>query len=432
MTLQPLSEGTEAVCVVSILLAPLAIAGLSAVNAGLARSRSAAHSVLTSLCVLSVASLVYFACGWSWQGFAGRSAHIIDIAGKPWNWIASEPLFFGGLELNGSPASLAAWLNMFSVGLAALIPLSTGADRWRLRACCVSTILLAGFTLPLFAHWAWGGGWLAQLGSNYGIGSGFLDTGGAASIHVTGGLTALAIAWILGSRRGKFAPDGMPAAMPGHNIVFTLFGCLLSLIGWTAMNTAGAILFNSLPATSIVLISINTLLSAAAAALTALIVTQIRFSKPDASLTANGWVAGLVASSAASGFVAPGWSLVIGIVAGILIPFTVGFCETSLRIDDPGGAISVHAVAGIWGLLALGIIGHFGERAPGQWLAQIVGIATLLGFVLPLTYLLNWTLNRFYPQRVDPEGERLGMDLHELGAGAYPEFVVHSDDFYQR
>ena len=99
--------------------------------------------------------------------------------------------------------------------------------------------------------------------------------------------------------------------------------------------------------------------------------------------------------------------------------------ELRLAIDDSGGAISVHGVAGIWGLLALGLFAHF----PHQWLAQLIGIATLLGFVLPLTYGLNALLNHFYPQRVAPEGERQGMDLYELGAGAYPEFLTHNEDF---
>src|SRR5208282_2017192 len=142
-------------------------------------------------------------------------------------WIAAEPFFFRGLALDGSAASLAALLQIFCVGLAALIPLGSGADRWRLRASCLSTVLLAGWTYPLFAHWVWGGGWLAQLGVNYGLGHGFLDVGGAASIQAVGGLTALAVGWILGPRRGKYGHEGVPMAIPGHNVVLVLFACSL-------------------------------------------------------------------------------------------------------------------------------------------------------------------------------------------------------------
>jgi Amt family ammonium transporter len=136
----------------------------------------------------------------------------------------------------------------------------------------------------------------------------------------------------------------------------------------------------------------------------------------------------LVASSAGCAFLAPAAAIVTGAAAGALVTFAVEWFEVRLGVDDPGGAVSVHAVAGIWGVLAVGLFSRF----PGQLSAQLVGIATLLGFVLPLTYGLNWILNRWYPQRVAAEGERQGMDLYELGAGAYPEFVTHGEDFTQR
>ncbi|HYN16322.1 MAG TPA: hypothetical protein VES66_11110 [Terriglobales bacterium] len=171
LSVPALSETGAALCILFILLVPLAGAGLALINTGLGRSRSAAHSMLASLCVVAVAALVYFACGFAWQGYIGRPAHVLTLGGKGWNWIAAEPLFFRGLRLDGSPDSLAAWLQMFSVGLAALIPLGSGADRWRLPAICASTALLAGFTYPLFAHWVWGGGWLAQLAPIMGSGT---------------------------------------------------------------------------------------------------------------------------------------------------------------------------------------------------------------------------------------------------------------------
>ncbi|HZM10440.1 MAG TPA: hypothetical protein VFC15_09545 [Candidatus Limnocylindrales bacterium] len=423
-----------AVCLVSILLIPLAMAGLAVMNSGLGRSRSAAHVMLASLCAISVAAIVYVVCGFSWDGFAGGPAHVWLLRGKPWNWIAAEPFFFRGIELDGSPASLAALLQLFGVALAALIPLGAAMDRWRLGAICASTAILAGCTYPIFAHWVWGGGWLAQLGVNYGLGQGFLDCGGAATIQVVGGLTALSMVWILGPRFSKYTPEGMPTGIPGHSLVFVVFGCFLTWLGWLGLNSAGALLFNHIPAGRVVLIAVNTTLSAAAAGLMAVTITRIRFGRPDASISANGWVGGLVASSAASPFLKPAAALLIGFIAGVLVTFAVEWFEMWLKVDDPGGAIPVHAVAGLWGLLAAGLFARFPGRnsADGQWLAQVIGIATLLGFVLPLTYSLNWLLNRFYRQRVDPEGERQGMDLYELGTGAYPEFVFHPDEFIQR
>jgi Amt family ammonium transporter len=438
-----LSDAAVALCVILIFLIPFAAAGIALINTGLGRSRSAAHLMMSSLCVFSAAALVYFVCGFSWQGFAGGSAHMFTIGGKGWNWIGAEPFFLRGVALGGSSASLAALLGTLSVGLAALIPLGSGADRWRLGAACASTALLAGWTYPLFAHWVWGGGWLAQLGVNYSLGRGFIDAGGSGTIQVVGGLTALSIAWILGARHGKYALNGMPSAIPGHNSVFVLFGCMLALLGWFGLNSAGAILFYGAAPQQTALIAINTALSGAGSAMTAAVITRMRFARPDASLTANGWIGGLAASSAGCAFVAPLAAVAIGIVAGVLVTFSVEWFELRLSIDDPGGAISAHAMGGLWGLLSVAIfarispgaldaMGAPASSATGQWLAQVVGIATLIGFVLPLTYGLNLLLNYFYPQRVQPEGERQGMDLFELGAGAYPEFVTHSDEFTQR
>ncbi len=422
-----LSEVSSVLCFLLILMVPFAGVGLTLINAGLGRARSAAHAMLSAVCVLAVAALVYAIFGFAWQGVAGHPEHALRIAGKVWGWIAAEPFFLRGLRMDLSPAALVVLLQIFSVGLAGLIPLSSGADRWRLGAICASTALLAGWTYPLFAHWVWGGGWLAQLGVNCGLGRGFVDGGGSGTIQVVGGFTALAITWILGPRRGKFSAEALPAAIPGHNVVLVLFGSGLAWIGWMALNSAGAMLFLGVEPGRVVLIAVNTTLCAAASGLAAVVVTRVRFGRPDASLSANGWIAGLVASSAAAAFLKPAAAMIVGGVAGILAILVADFLEFQLAIDDPGGAVSVHAVGGLWGVLAVALLADAGPS--GQWLAQLVGIATLLGFVLPLSYGLNWLLDRVYQQRVAREGELQGMDLSELGAGAYPEFDVRGDEY---
>lgn len=425
-----LFDAPAAICFLLILMIPLACVGLALVNTGLGRSRSAAHAMLSSLCVLAVGALVYVILGFSVEGALGRPAHSFAIAGKSWNWIASEPLFLRGVRWNSVPLSLALLLQIFGVGLAGLVPVSSGADRWKLSATCVSTALLAGVTYPLFAHWVWSGGWLAQLGTNYGLGRGFLDGAGSGTIHVVGGLTALSVTWILGPRPGKYSRDEVSAAIPGHNAVLVLMGCMLAWLGWIGLNASGALLFVTAEPSAAVLIAANTTLAAAASGLTTAIITRVRFDRPDASLVANGWVAGLVTSSAGAAFLKPAAAILVGAVAGTLVPFAVDLLEFKLAVDDPGGAISVHAVGGIWGLLSVGVLSEAGGS--GQWLAQVVGVATLVGFVLPLTYTLNWLLDRYMRQRVDVEGDWHGMDLRELGAGAYPEFDIHSDEFFQR
>jgi Amt family ammonium transporter len=362
---------------------------------------------------------------------------VFTAAGKVWNWIGAEPFFLGGLAHYGSRGPLTALLQVFSVGIAALIPLGAGTDRWRLGASCASTALLAGWTYPLFAHWVWGGGWLSQLGVNQGWGYGFLDAGGAGALQSVGGLTALSVAWILGPRHGKYAADGMPAAIPGHNAVLVLLACFLTWLGWIGMNGSASLLWIGGSAAGVALVAINTTLSAATAVLAAACITRIRFGRPDASLCANGWAGGLVASSAACAFVSPASAAIMGAIAGVLVTLSVAWLEVRLGVDDPAGSISVHAVGGLWGVLALGIFARIppnsgfngsGAGDSNQWLAQLAGAVTLVGFVLPMTYSLNWLLNRFYPQRVSAEGEAHGLDLYELGAGAYPEFVIHRED----
>ncbi|MBV9508474.1 MAG: ammonium transporter [Acidobacteriia bacterium] len=436
----PLPDADLLSAAFAALLIPFAMVGLAAINAGLGRSRNAAHLMTASLCVVAAAAIAYLSLGFAWQGAAGGPALVLSLGGKDWNWLARQPLFLRGIALSGSPVLLQAWVQLLCVGLTALIPLGGAAERWRLSAMCASTALLAGFVFPLFGHWAWGGGWLEQLGTNYHLGHGFVDAGGSGTIHTMGGLAALAMTWLLGPRRGKYTSEGMPTAIPGHNGVQVLFGCFMAWVGWLGVNTACSILFSGSGLGSAALIGLNTTLAAGSSGLVAAASTRVRFGRPDASLTANGWVAGLAAGSAGCAVVPPAAAILIGIVAGFLAPLVIEKLELRLSIDDPGGAVSVHAVGGIWGLIAVGMFARFsmgrfandGNADSGQWVAQLIGVATLAGFILPLVYGLNWLLNRFVPHRVTPEGERQGLDLHELGAGAYPEFMTHTDEFFQR
>jgi ammonium transporter, Amt family len=439
------SPEAVAIAMASTLSIPFALVGLALINVGMVRSRNAAHVMMSSLCVIGIAAVAYFVCGFSWQGVTGAPGFAFRLGGKQWDWIAGLPWFWRGLDWAGSPAALVVFMQIFSVALAAMIPLGGAGERWRLIGICASTAVLAGLIYPVFAHWVWGGGWLAALGVNYGLGHGFVDAGGSGPIQAIGGLSALVMIWLLGPRRGKYTSDGMPTAIPGHNAVLVLFGCLLAWIGWTGLNSAGAILFSGIDPRQLPLIAVNTMLGAGAAALATAVVTNLRFGKPDASLTANGWVAGLAAGSGACAFVPPASAILIGLVAGAIVPVAIENLELRLGIDDPGGAVSVHAIGGLWGVIAVGMFGRFLPVSvfytpakttelsnSGQWLAQLIGVATLLGCVLPFTYGANWVLNRFLPYRVSADGERQGLDLHELGAGAYPEFMTHTDEFLQR
>lgn len=402
------------------LLIPFAITGMGLVNAGLNRTRSAAHSMLGSMSAASAAFLAFIVIG---SALAAPPGHVLQLAGKPFAWLGAGPLF------SRHPQNATVLLfELFAVALGVQIPLASGAERWRLSALCNSAACFAALQFPIVAFWIWHG-FLAQLGSNYELGKGFLDAGGAGVIQLAGAINALVVAWLLGPRSGKFTPQGIPTAMPGHNVVIVMTGSLLALLGWIGLVSAGAVLFYHLDLNAVLTGIINTVIAAASGALGALVTTRLKFGKPDTSLTANGWVCALVAISAGAPFLKVPEAIIVGLAAGILVVFAIEMVEARLRVDDPAGAISVHGVGAMWGLLAAGI---FADTGSGQFLAQFVGIGCLLGIELPLAYALNSAINHVQPYRVDKTGERQGLDLYELGAGAYPEFVTHREDFSRR
>jgi ammonium transporter, Amt family len=426
-----MGETVFALTLALLLVCPLAIAGVALINAGLGRSRSAAQALLGNLALVAISAILFLFLGGtlagSLPGAHGSAGFTIHSGGKPWDWLGAGSFLLRGLASAVPQAQLALLFQFLAVAMTVLLPWGSGADRLRLAGGCAIAAVLSAIVFPLAAHWIWNGGWLAQLGVNFSLGAGFLDVGGAGTVHLLGGLSALAVVWVAGPRRGKFPKEGLSTAMPGHNAAYVLFGCLLALVGWLAWNAVGAILWLHAPLAALPGTTINTLLGASGALVTTFSVTRFRFGKPDASLCANGWLAGLVTSSACAALVSPVAALFIGGVAGVFTPLLVELLELALSIDDPSGAITVHGAAGLWGLLAAGIF----APQPGQLLAQLVGVAALLGLMLPLTYVLFAALNRIVPFRVEPDGERIGMDLHELGGGAYPEFVIHRDESYR-
>lgn len=426
-TVPLMTDAVFALALALVLIAPLAIAGVALINTGLGRSRSAAQALLGNLAIVAVTAIAFACVGASVAGVLGGGGFSVHAAGKSWNWLGNGPFLLGGLGAATPQMQLGVFFEFLCVAMAAIIPWGSGADRWRIAAGCAAALVTAAFVFPLAAHWIWGGGWLGALGLNFKLGTGFLDPGGAATAHALGGVSALAVVWIAGPRRGKFPKEGLSTAMPGHNAAYVLFGCFIALVGWLAWNAAGAILWLHAPLSALPVTAVNTLLCAAGALIATSAITRFRFGKPDASLCANGWLAGLVASCACAALVAPGAAILIGVIAGVMTPLLVELLELALSVDDPSGAVVVHGAAALWGIFATGLF----AQPVGQLEAQLVGIAALLGIFLPLVYLLFSLLNRFVPFRVDADGERIGMDLHELGGGAYPEFVIHRDESYR-
>ena len=252
-------------------------------------ARGARRTLLVStLTVAAVAVLsLRLVCGFVWQGLSrGGLLFALTVAGKQWNWIGAERgCSCEGWTLRGLPRDSQPVFGMFGAALVAIIPLGAGEERWRLGSAAASAAVLAGWTYPLFAHWVWGGGWLAQLGVR-------VDSKRAtATLQVVGraGRRCPCPGYSVPAAREEYNHDLMPFAMPGHNAVFVLFGALLALLGWFGLNSAGAMLFYGAAPGRVPLIAINTTLCAGSGLLATALVTRTRFGKPDAWLSANGW-----------------------------------------------------------------------------------------------------------------------------------------------
>jgi len=412
----------SALVLACLCLAPAAHAGLALMQHGLGRSRSGAHTMLAGLCAMAVAAMVFVVLGAHWAGWPGDASHIVLLGGKAFSLLGMTGPGSGVGQPGSTMRGLTLVFETYTATLVAMIPISAATDRWRLAAVCVSTVPLAGFVLPLYMHAVWGGGWIAAM---------LHAVDGGGGMQCVGGLAALSVVWIVGPRVGKYA-GGQANAIPGHNIIQVLFGCLLALAGWSAFGVAASVLVYHAPEERLVLAPLNALLAAGAALLAALLYTRLRFRKPDASICANGWVAGLVAQSVGGCYLSPGISIVVGAVAGALVPFLIEMIEFRLMVDDPGGTIAIHLGAGLWGVIAGALFAETGNALGMRIEGALVMIATLLGLVFPLLHCINLALAKMVTFRVDHDGDWHGMDIRELGSGAYPEFVLHADDTIPR
>src|SRR5438094_6098429 len=272
----------------------------------------------------------------------------LSLFGKDWGLFGTKGFFLSADTYDVGVMVLFLFQMVF-MDTATTIVTGAAAERWKFVACAISTFFLGAITYPLFGNWAWGGGWLSQLGANFKLGHGYCDFAGSGVVHAVGGLTALAVALIIGPRIGKFNRDGSSNAIIGHDISAVLIGCFILAFGWFGFNpgsTLGASANGNLRIGSI---AVNTMLAGCTGTFGAILYMWALKGKPDASMSGNGLLAGLVAITAPSGFVSPVNSCIIGLIAGVLVCLSVAFLENVLKIDDPVGAISVHGANGLWG-----------------------------------------------------------------------------------
>jgi Amt family ammonium transporter len=430
-------------------------AGFAAVETGLCRAKNANHTMMMNFMVYGFGLFAYWVCGFALQmggvggvGNLGGAAPLssefsINLFGKSWGLFGTHGFFLTQGATFDVAVLVLFLFQMVFMDTAATIVTGAAAERWKFAAFAISSVFLAAITYPLFANWAWGGGWLSALGTNYGLGHGYCDFAGSGVVHAVGGLTALALAIMVGPRIGKFNRDGSSNAIPGHDITMVLIGCFILAFGWFGFNPGSTLGASGNGALRIGTIAVATMLAGCTGSFGAIFYMWIRYGKPDASMTGNGLLAGLVAITAPSGFVNTVGAVIIGFVAGILVCLSVEFLDRKCHIDDPVGAISVHGANGLWGVIAVGLFadgtsnyggswngvngsvtGLFYGGGAGQLMAQLIGVVTLLGFVFTLSFVFNLLLDHVVGQRVSPESELEGLDLPEMGAAGYPEFVL--------
>jgi Amt family ammonium transporter len=329
----------------------------------------------------------------------------------------------------------------------ATIPTGAMAERWAWKNFCLYGLWVA---LPycVYANWVWGGGFLAQGGVNWGLGHGAVDFAGSGVVHGMGGIIGLAGAMVIGARIGKYDAHGKPMALPGHDVPMVVLGTFILAFGWFGFNPGSSLAGTDLRISYIV---VNTMLASVTGALGAMVALYAKGLKPDPTMLCNGMLAGLVAITAPCAFVDPWGGAVIGAVAGVLVVYSVFFWEAR-GIDDPVGAISVHGVNGLWGVLSVGIFatGQYGAGWNGvvrpemvekygadgvrgllygdasQLVMQSVDCVVLAVFGFAMAYAWFKLSDLITPIRVPKETELEGLDGPEMGTLAYPDFALHS------
>jgi Amt family ammonium transporter len=422
-------------------------AGFALVETGLCRAKNAAHTMAMNFMIYPLGMLGFYVCGFAFM-FGGVGS-VGTVGGPPvmdgmltingWNLLGTKGYFLAGQYYDASVFAI-FFFQMVFMDTTATIPTGACAERWKFASFMVYGLAVGTIMYPVYGNWVWGGGWCSQLGFRKGLGHGTCDFAGSSVVHLQGGVIAFWFARMLGPRTGKFNKDGSANVIPAHNMPMVMLGTFILAFGWFGFNPGGSLAGTDLRnAMSVV----NTMLASATAALaTTLWVWRVRGNKPDPSFMCNGMLAGLVAITAPCAFVNSFSACIIGIVAGVLVVEGVFFIERTLRIDDPVGAIAIHGLNGVWGLLSLGLFadGTYGEGLngvpgrvtglfygdKGQFIAQLIGAAACITYVSLISIVVFKAISAITggSQRPDVAVEVDGLDIPEMGCLGYCGVVL--------
>ncbi|MEO8520811.1 MAG: ammonium transporter [Acidobacteriota bacterium] len=425
-------------------------AGFAMVETGMTRAKNVGHTMSMNFMVYAVGMLGFWACGYALQmGGVGAVAALggtptlnheftVTLFGKTFGLFGLKGFFLSGDTYDVGIFALFLFQMVF-MDTAATIPTGSMAERWKFSAFLLFAFFMSMFAYPLFANWVWGGGWLAALGSNFGLGHGHVDFAGSSVVHMVGGVAALAGAIVIGPRIGKYNADGTANVIPGHNLPMAVAGTFILAFGWFGFNAGSTLAGTDL---RIAVVAVNTMLASAAGAFAAMVYVWLRYGKPDPGMLVNGFLAGLVAITAPCAFVNSVSAVLIGGLAGVLVVVAAYFIERTLKVDDPVGAIAVHGVCGAWGVLSLGLFadGTYGDGwngVPGtvrglfygdasQLAAEAMGVVTCFVFIFTSFYLFFKLVEATLGNRVAAQDEINGLDVPEMGALGYPEPLVEA------
>ncbi|WP_420800252.1 ammonium transporter [Neobacillus terrae] len=402
---------------VSSVLVILMIGGFILLETGSTRMKNAGHIAGKTILAFGISSIVFWAVGFGL--IFGKGNALIGLSKFLYSGYD-----IGGIQLSGSVFFM---FQLAFAGISLTVAFGGFAERAKLASYLVFALLFSVFVYPPIAHWIWGGGWLSEYGQQ--------DFAGSTVVHLTGAMAALAATILLKPRIGKFNKDGSANQLDGHNQVFTALSVLLLWVGWFGFN-AGSTL--SADAGFFGFVSLNTNLAAAAGTISALIISWIVLGKADVPMMLNGSLAGLVAITASCGFVETLAAVVIGLIAGVLVFYSIRFFEKK-GIDDPIFALSVHGTAGVWGTLSTGFfatkelatIGKPGLFYGGgfeQLGVQALGVAASGLYAFLVSYVLLLAVKYVIKGlRVTEEEEIIGLDMSEHGSYGYPE-LLHSEN----
>lgn len=384
--------------------------GFSLLEIGLTRQKNTINILFKNIFIITVGLLLYCLVGFNlmYPGFGEGSLGLFGFAGFGLDAVAAADLAYN--------EGYTYWTDFLFQGMfaatAATIVSGAVAERVKLVPFMIFVIIYVGFIYPIAGSWKWGGGFLDNLATP------FYDFAGSTLVHSVGGWAALVAVWLLGARIGKFK-NGKPQALPGHNIPLATAGVLILWLGWFGFN-GGSVLSAEPGATSLVLVT--TCLAASAGGVVAFLISTLLYKNFDLTMFLNGILGGLVGITAGADLMGPTDAILIGGIAGAIIVFAVAILD-KMKLDDPVGAIAVHLVCGIWGTLAVGI---FGAKAGGeQLISQLIGIVSYALLCAGSTFIIFYVLKKTIGIRVSEKEELEGLDKHEHGMNAYPDFRLN-------